>query len=167
MPDRPKKRGILCYATYQHQAPMILRDNDPTDFHYMKYVAPGGKLEDGETLEDCARREVFEELGVKLQTIKRIGTVFFNNAGRTFNGNFKPWDFEAEIYTGELEARPTNTKTDNGNTIQIFPEEQVATLPQHECDLEILRLIRDGKPFRRAEFIHNGEKLSRMILDYD
>lgn len=167
MADREVKRGTLCYVTYGNQVPMILRDHDPTDLHYMKYVAPGGKLKEGEVLEQCARRETLEELGVNILTIRRAGTVFFNNEGRTFNGKAKPWDFEVEIYTGELEALPTNTKTDNGDTIEIHPREQIPLLPQHECDLEILRLIRGDRLFRRAEFIHRGEKLARMILDYE
>ncbi len=167
MADRPIKHGILCYATYGNHVPMILRDHDLTDFHYQKYVAPGGKLEDGETLEECAKREVLEELGVGLRTIRRFGTVFFNNNERTFNGKLKPWDFEVEIYTGELTALPTNTKTDNGDTIEIHSPEQIPKLPQHECDLEILRLIREGRVFSRVEFIHNEEKLRRMIIDYN
>jgi 8-oxo-dGTP diphosphatase len=35
---------------------------------------PGGKLEPGETLEEAARREVYEETGAILEDLKRIGT---------------------------------------------------------------------------------------------
>ncbi len=34
---------------------------------------PGGKLEGGESFEDCAKRETFEETGLKIPSFKMIG----------------------------------------------------------------------------------------------
>lgn len=36
---------------------------------------PGGKQEDGETLEQCLKREIMEELGIEVQIGKRLLTV--------------------------------------------------------------------------------------------
>lgn len=36
---------------------------------------PGGKLEDGESLEECIRREVFEETGIELKTTELFKVV--------------------------------------------------------------------------------------------
>lgn len=42
------------------------------------YVFPGGKQEIGETIEQCAKREAFEELGVEVDIGELLTTVPFN-----------------------------------------------------------------------------------------
>ena len=42
------------------------------------YVFPGGKQEIGETIEQCAKREAFEELGVEVEVGELLATVPFN-----------------------------------------------------------------------------------------
>lgn len=39
------------------------------------WALPGGGLKRGEEPEDCARREVFEELGIELGVVEPIGTI--------------------------------------------------------------------------------------------
>lgn len=38
---------------------------------------PGGKCRDGESLEDCLRREIKEELGVKVKINERVGEILY------------------------------------------------------------------------------------------
>ena len=46
---------------------------------------PGGKLEKGESTEDCIKREIKEELGVKLTSLKFIGT--YHHSGKRIKAN--------------------------------------------------------------------------------
>jgi len=36
------------------------------------WIAPGGKIEEGETIEACALRELYEETGIKADKVERI-----------------------------------------------------------------------------------------------
>ena len=57
----------LCFVKYQNKILMINRYKSP--FMGM-WNALGGHLEDGEEVEDCAKREIYEESGIKVNNIK-------------------------------------------------------------------------------------------------
>ncbi len=49
-----------------------------------KINAPGGKLDEGESAEDAARREVLEETGVRVGSLEFAGVLEFVNNGALF-----------------------------------------------------------------------------------
>ena len=40
----------------------------------LKWEFPGGKVEEGEYLEDCLKREIYEELGVEIEVFERLSS---------------------------------------------------------------------------------------------
>ncbi|MFH1771001.1 MAG: NUDIX domain-containing protein [archaeon] len=66
---------------------------------------PGGKIEPGETPEQTAKREAEEETGCKVEIIKYIGFVDFEN----YKGKKRSHQFKAKIISGEPRVTEPNT----------------------------------------------------------
>lgn len=71
------KIAVLCYLRKNGQTLMIHRNSRPDDMHFGKWNAPGGKIEPGETPEECAVREVFEETGLRIENPSMHGVLTF------------------------------------------------------------------------------------------
>jgi ADP-ribose pyrophosphatase YjhB (NUDIX family) len=70
-----------------------------------KWNGPGGKLQEGETIEQACCRETHEEIGVSIITLEDRGVVRF-----VFEG--KPtWDNECHIYVAtEIRGEPVESE---------------------------------------------------------
>jgi 8-oxo-dGTP diphosphatase len=64
------------------------------------WAFPGGHLEFGESFEDCARREVYEETGVKIHNIKKV--TFTNDPFPIEGKHYVTCYVKAEIESGEV-----------------------------------------------------------------
>ena len=62
---------------------------------------PGGKLEEGETLQQCLERELEEEFGIITRSGKEITSSIYEYA----HGSFKIVALESKIISGELDLR--------------------------------------------------------------
>ena len=77
------------------------------------YVLPGGGLEDGETLEDCCKREVLEETGYVVDVIDRVIEV---------------WEYdmdtihESHIFACEIKSKGSRHLTQHEMNINMTPE---------------------------------------------
>lgn len=91
-----------CVITDDNGKVLLLHRNTP---RLVQWELPGGKTEAGETLEDTARRETFEELGVKVRILGELG-------GTEFDDNNVHWIyswFRAEIIEGMPRAMESKT----------------------------------------------------------
>jgi len=61
-----------------HSPPRVLLGMKKVRFGNGKYNGFGGRLENGETLEECAIRETFEECGIRIINPKRLGKILFH-----------------------------------------------------------------------------------------
>lgn len=76
---------------------------------------PGGKLEDGETLEECLIRECKEELDVDIQITNLFAKTEYQYPKRRIALTF----FKAEIVKGEIKLRVHNAVK------WVYPEELI------------------------------------------
>ena len=69
-----EKFVVACYGITFHDGKLLMVRQ--SHGHWAgKWILPGGKLEAGESLEQCVEREVFEETGCTVKTTRLLGTV--------------------------------------------------------------------------------------------
>jgi len=93
------------------------------------WCLPGGKMESGETLEECCQREVMEETGLEVRTKRLIG--IYSNRDQVViyrDGNkvqIAVLSFEAEIVGGELGL------SDETTAFGYFSLDEIESMPMH------------------------------------
>jgi len=90
------KLATLCYVRRRNKTLMVHRIKKQNDMHQGKWNGLGGKIEPGETPEECVRREVFEEAGLELDDLKLKGFL-------TFPEFSKGEDWYAFVFTARSE----------------------------------------------------------------
>lgn len=98
------KLATLCYVRRNGQTLMLHRIKKANDMHAGKWNGLGGKLEAGETPEECAIREIREESGLTVRNPRLRGVLTFP----AFS-NDEDWYacvFTATEFTGELIDSP-------------------------------------------------------------
>ena len=100
------KLATLCYVTNKKtdSTLMIHRVKKENDYHEGKWNGLGGKFEQGESPEECAIREIEEECGLKVKSVKMKGFITFP----LFDGK-EDWYvflFTADEFVGKLIDSP-------------------------------------------------------------
>ena len=98
------KLATLCYVRRPGQTLMVHRIKKPNDMHLGKWNGLGGKLEPGETPEECAAREIFEESGLRVYQPLFKGLLTF--PGFANEEDWYAFVFVAEQFEGSLIDSP-------------------------------------------------------------
>lgn len=94
-----------CIITDNEGKILLLHRN--TD-KWQHWEVPGGKVEGKESLEDTARREVEEEVGVKVEIVRKLGSKAFEEKDYTLHYTW----FLAHIADGEVAVMEAETFDD-------------------------------------------------------
>lgn len=98
------KLATLCYVRSNKKTLMLHRIKKAQDMHKGKWNGLGGKLENGESPEECAVREIEEESGLRVSDPQLRGVLTFP----AFDGmeDWYVFVFTATQFTGELIDSP-------------------------------------------------------------
>ncbi len=94
------KLATLCYVRKDGRTLMVHRIKKANDIHQGKWNGLGGKLEPGETPEECASREILEESGLRVKNLKLKGFLTFPLFAR--DEDWYAFVFVVDEFEGEL-----------------------------------------------------------------
>ena len=98
------KLATICYIDNGEALLLLHRNKKPNDVHEGKWISVGGKLEAGETPDECAKREIFEETHFKVKEMDFKGVITFPEftpGHDWYTYVFKVTDFEGELISDE------------------------------------------------------------------
>lgn len=88
----------LCYLIKDGKYLMLHRTKKEQDINAGKYIGVGGHVEEGESPVDCIKREIKEETGLTVNTLKTRGYITFVMGDETEHAVlFTSDDFEGQL----------------------------------------------------------------------
>ena len=153
------KLATLCYVIDKknNSTLMIYRNKKQNDYHEGKWNGLGGKLEQGESPEDCAIREIKEESGLTVKSVKMKGFITFP----LFDGNddWYVFLFTADDFEGKLIDSPEGH-------LEWIPNEKLTEINLWEGDRIFIPWLFEDK-FFSAKFIYkNGRYINHSVNFY-
>jgi len=94
------KLATLCYVKKNGRTLMLHRIKKANDAHEGKWNGLGGKFEPGESPEDCVKREILEESGLKIKAPSLKGILTFPDFAKS--EDWYVFVFTASRFTGAL-----------------------------------------------------------------
>lgn len=154
--------STLCYLENpQGEYLMLHRVKKKVDINKGKWIGVGGRFEEGESPDECLRREVWEETGLTLTGFRFRGVVTFlcnDSASDQFM-----YLFTATGWTGELDLDC------NEGDLAWVAKETVLDLPIWEGDKIFLKLLAEDHPPFLLTLDYRTERgedqLTRAVLD--
>lgn len=123
----------------QSRVLMIHRNRRDNDLHNGKYNGLGGKMEPGEDVVTCMRREIREEAGIECLGMRLRGTLSWPGFGRD-GEDWLGFVFVIDRYRG------TPLEGNHEGTLRWVEREHLLELPLWEGDRLFLPLVFDDDP---------------------
>ena len=146
------KLATLCYLKRDGKTLMLHRVKKENDVHQGKWNGLGGKMEPGETPEECAVREIREECGLDARRPALKGILTF--PGFKDDEDWYEFVFVVTDFSGEL------TDSAEGH-LKWIPDTDIPSLNLWEGDRSFLKWMDEGS-FFSGKFIYKNGKLQEQ-----
>ncbi len=140
----------ICYIDNGDSYLMMLRNKKKNDINEGKWLGVGGKIEPGETPEECVCREVTEETGLTLDEYTMRGVItFLPSAGECEY----IYVFTSDKFHGDLIDC-------NEGELSWIPKDKLMDLALWEGDRIFLKLLLESSPFFSVKLSYDGDILT-------
>ena len=148
----------ICYLERDGKYLMLLRNKKAHDVNEGKWIGVGGKFEQGESPEECVRREVEEETGLVIDRLLMRGMLTFSSEG---------WEEELIFVFTADQFHGTLTDCAEGE-LRWIAKTELMELNLWEGDRIFLELLLKGSPFFSLKLSYRGDELvKRQLHVYD
>ena len=135
---------------------VTMRTKKEHDINSGKYIGVGGHVEEGESPVDCIRREVLEETGLMLNSVRNRGFITFVLGDETEH----TFLFTSDDFEGEL-----NTNCDEGE-LSWVDIDKVMDLNIWDGDNVFLKLLEEREDFFSLKLIYDeDDNLIETIIE--
>lgn len=133
--------GTLGYVLSADRQKVLLvhRNARGNDQHLGKYNGLGGKLEPGENIVDCMKRELWEEARITVDRMRLRGTISWPGFGAD-GADWFGFIFVIDAFSGEVPERNAE------GTLSWVRIDQLADLPMWEGDRYFVPMVFDADP---------------------
>lgn len=135
---------------------MLHRVKKKNDIHKNKWNGLGGKMELGETPEECVIREVKEESGLRIQKPELRGILNF--PGFDGENDWLVFLFVANSFSGRI-------KVSREGNLEWVSKKKLFRLPLWEGDKFFLRWL-EQKKFFSAKFLYKNGQLKSYSVNF-
>ena len=151
------KIATLCYVRHQGKTLMLFRNKKKNDVHEGKWNGLGGKLEPGESPEECAIREVKEESGLHVESPELRGVLTFPEF--TPGHDWYVFVYEFNGFSGTI------SDCDEGE-LKWVPDDEILSLVLWEGDQYFLKWFYEGRFFSAKFSYLEGKLVDHFVVFY-
>ncbi len=149
--------STLCYVEKDGCWLMLYRNKKKNDLNAGKWVGVGGKVEPGETPDECLLREVREETGLTLTRWKLRGNVYFYSDKYEAENMYL---YTADSFEGDDPAGEGSLFDCDEGDLRWIPMEETLSLPLWSGDPIFLRRLLAGEENIRMLVRYEGDVLA-------
>lgn len=152
------KLATICYIDNGKELLLLHRNKREDDVHFGKWISVGGKLEQGESPEECAKREIFEETGLTVLAMDFVGVITFPEF--TPDHDWYTYVFRVTSFEGQVRDDCPE------GSLEWVPYDQVLSKPTWEGDYEMFKWILEEVPFFSAKMTYQEERLIEKEVSF-
>ncbi len=177
----------LCYAEREDAYLMLHRVKKENDVNKDKWIGIGGHFEEGESPEECIRREAWEEAGLTLHNLCFRGLVTFcfkrpvegcslaQFTTKLYEATSEALEVSAEsgiswdeweymcLFTATVEEEELPDCSEG--SLEWVKKDRIEELNLWEGDKVFFRLLDKGEPFFSLKLCYYGENLVQTVVN--